>query len=324
MNDFVFTGKISINAFCSHNTYWKSACSKCIEVCPFEALAIDFENNVVVGDCIGCGVCYSACENDAIELNRNLDIDIIKNVTEPSFGCIFAKGDNKISCISRLGENLIVYFVLKFGYINIFKGNCEKCKFKMSLEVFEKNLKKTQEILKALDISFDAVKIEQSSLDKPFEPNFGISRRDVFKIKERVPKRDFLIELIKENIKQSAEYIGTIRLSINEICDFCSICESVCPKGAIIIEKRETAAIYFNPSLCSACKNCIDACPKNAITAKKAFVEDLIPKALKLFEKPKKICSCGNVYYTDEEICPECEIKNKKRQELLSYIKDLF
>ncbi|HHS49437.1 MAG TPA: 4Fe-4S dicluster domain-containing protein, partial [Desulfurella acetivorans] len=267
---------------------------------------------------------YSACENDAIDLNRNTDIEIIKSVEKPSFGCIFAEGENKLSCISRISENLITYFVLKFGYISIYTGDCNNCKFKNSLEVFKKNLNKAKEILKALDISSESIKVSQAKLRKPFEPNLGIPRRSIFKVKENLLKRDFLIELVKENIKNRACYDGTINLSINDNCDFCSICESVCPKGAIIIEKDQTAKIYFNPSLCSACKNCIDACPKNAILEEKAFVDDLIPKALKLFEKPKKICSCGNVYYTDAEICPECKIKNKKKEELLSYVKDLF
>lgn len=324
MNDFVFTGKVSINELCAHNSYWKSSCNECIKACPFEALAIDFDNKVVVVDCIGCGVCYSACENDAIDLGRNTDIEIIKGVENPSFGCIFSQGENKLSCVSRITENLIVYFVLKFGYINIYMGDCSNCKFKNSLEIFEKNLNKAKQILEAFCINTESVKIKQAKSSEPFEPNLGIARRNILKIKENIPKRSFLIELVKENIKNHAFYPGIINLSIADTCDFCSICESVCPKGAIIIEKDQTAAIYFNPSVCSACKNCIDACPKNALSEEKAFVNDFIPKALKLFEKPKKICSCGNIYYTDKEICPECEIKNKKKQELLSYVKDLF
>jgi MinD superfamily P-loop ATPase len=324
MNDFVFTGKVSINEFCAHNSYWRSNCNECIKACPFEALAIDFDNKVVVLDCIGCGVCYSSCENDAVDLSRNEDIEIIKEVEKPSFGCIFAEGENKVSCVTRISENLITYFVLKFGYINIYTGDCNNCKFKNSLEVFGKNLNKAKEILKAFDIDAESIKIEQAKSSEPFEPNLGIARRNILKIKEHLPKRNFLIELVKENIKNRACYDGTINLSINDNCDFCSICESVCPKGAIIIEKDQTAVIYFNPSVCSACKNCIDACPKNAISEERAFVGDLIPKALKLFERPKKTCSCGNIYYTNAEICPECEIKNKKKQELLSYVKDLF
>ncbi len=327
MNDFVFTGKVSINEFCSHNTFWKSTCSKCVEVCPFEALSIDFDNKVNVLDCIGCGVCYSACENDAIDLHRNLDIEIFKKAEEPTFGCIFALGDNKISCISRLSEHLIVYFVLKFGYINIYKGDCTDCKFRKSLEVFNKNLNKAKQILTAFGKSTDTIVITQEKSTEPFEPTLGMSRRDVFKIKENVPKRKFLIELVKANLIDSKKHVpfdSTFRLSIESNCDFCSICESVCPKGAIIVEKNDTAAIYYNPSLCCACNNCIDACPKNAISANEAFVEDLVPKAIKLFEMPKKICSCGNTYYTTSNICPQCELKNKKKEELLSYVKDLF
>lgn len=324
MNDFVFTGRISINEFCAHKIYPKSTCNQCVKTCPFEAIAIDLDNNIVVLDCIGCGICYNACENDAISLYKNSDAYIIKNTTEPSFGCIFAKGENKVSCISRLSENIIVFFALKFGQLSINKGNCDSCKFRKSLEVFEDTLNKAKAILDALNIK---AKIEiLKSPNGVFEPNLGISRREIFSKKESYPKRDFLIELIKDNSLKNneVEYTGTISLLIDKNCDFCSICEAVCPKGAIIIEKEETAAIYFNPSVCSACKNCIEACPKNAISYKKAFVSDLIPKAIKLTEKTKKICECGNIFYTDSNICPECEIKNKKRQQLLGYIKDLF
>ncbi len=323
MNDFVFTGKISINEFCAHKAYTKSTCNQCVKICPFEALVINFDNKVLVLDCIGCGICYNVCENDAIELYKNTDAYIIKNTIEPSFGCIFAEGENKVSCISRLSENLIVFFVLKFGYLKIHKGRCDSCKFQKTLEVFDNALNKAKAILKALNVQANIEVLESPSA--AFEPNLGISRREIIAKKENYPKRNFLIELIKDNIENhKVEYTGTINLLIDKNCNFCSICETVCPKGAIIIEKEETAAIYFNPSLCSACRSCIDACPENAIKESKAFVDDLIPKAVKLFERPKKICACGNVHYTDSETCPECEIKNKKRQELLNYVKDLF
>jgi ferredoxin len=49
-----------------------------------------------------------------------------------------------------------------------------------------------------------------------------------------------------------------------EKCIHCGACTSVCPAGALSLD-RETMEVIFQPSLCVACEHCIPACPTNAM-----------------------------------------------------------
>ena len=45
-----------------------NGCSKCVEVCPANAMKIENEKAVVSNECIECGVCINECPSEAISL----------------------------------------------------------------------------------------------------------------------------------------------------------------------------------------------------------------------------------------------------------------
>ena len=49
-----------------------SGCGACIEVCPYRAIEMDYENNIVEINsalCKGCGACAAACPSEALTLD---------------------------------------------------------------------------------------------------------------------------------------------------------------------------------------------------------------------------------------------------------------
>jgi MinD superfamily P-loop ATPase len=74
-------------------------CGKCIEVCPFGAIAVQNGGRPTVVElmCEGCGVCKLACPSGAIEMERAPTGTLSVEETKYGFGCVTGK--------LRLGEH---------------------------------------------------------------------------------------------------------------------------------------------------------------------------------------------------------------------------
>jgi len=52
-----------------------------------------------------------------------------------------------------------------------------------------------------------------------------------------------------------------------ETCYHCGVCTSVCPTGALWIQRPEME-VCFEPQKCSACEMCVSVCPPRAMKVK--------------------------------------------------------
>lgn len=70
-------------------------------------------------------------------------------------------------------------------------------------------------------------------------------------------------------------------------CSGCGICVSICPYGAISLEKREdgTRVSKVDPMLCQGCGTCSAACPSAAIQQNGYKDKQIIPQILAVFER---------------------------------------
>ena len=71
-------------------------CGKCVERCPFQAIALNSDNVAIVAEdrCIGCGQCRLACENEAIVLRRIERETIPDSAIEMGMKIVQEKGRN--------------------------------------------------------------------------------------------------------------------------------------------------------------------------------------------------------------------------------------
>jgi len=58
---------------------------------------------------------------------------------------------------------------------------------------------------------------------------------------------------------------------IEKNCVFCGLCEAVCPRKAIQVQKDEKQ-VQLDESKCNACGKCVKSCPVDAWTGKKGYI----------------------------------------------------
>ncbi|MDR0524521.1 MAG: 4Fe-4S binding protein [Spirochaetaceae bacterium] len=55
-----------------------------------------------------------------------------------------------------------------------------------------------------------------------------------------------------------------------ELCGFCGVCESVCPRGALA-QAQDGRGLSLNEEKCNWCGRCIRSCPENAWTGRSGY-----------------------------------------------------
>ncbi|MCK4463238.1 MAG: 4Fe-4S binding protein [Candidatus Omnitrophica bacterium] len=112
-------------------------------------------------------------------------------------------------------------------------------------------------------------------LVKEYDLVFNILRARV------TPKEEgeLVIELQgkKQNYANGLKYLNSLGVTIQplsqditrdeERCTHCGACITVCPTGALYLDKK-TMRVIFDPEKCIACELCIKACPPRAMKIK--------------------------------------------------------
>ena len=112
-------------------------------------------------------------------------------------------------------------------------------------------------------------------LVKDFDLAFNIMQAKITPEEEGV----MILELSgkKENYASGIKYLRSIGIDIRPLskevardesrCTHCGACVTICPTGALSIEKG-TMKVIFDGKKCIACELCIKACPPRAMVVK--------------------------------------------------------
>jgi ferredoxin len=128
---------------------------------------------------------------------------------------------------------------------------------------------------KILILRFPKTEVEKPIvcyLAKDYDLTFNILNASILPRKEGV----MVLELTgtRKNFKEGVKYLEhrgvQVQRASQEIkrirkrCSHCGACTSVCPTGALSIQRPEMF-VDFNQSKCSVCELCITACPTRAM-----------------------------------------------------------
>ena len=128
-------------SLCSRFRTTRSNCRRCVEFCPFpEAIRLTEQGVEVNENCIGCGVCYSACPNGALLINHQGDDQsleglvqgILKGRPDGIIRISCQQGDSPaditVPCLGRLTETLILEsFHSGASKVEFLKPPCVEC-----------------------------------------------------------------------------------------------------------------------------------------------------------------------------------------------------
>ncbi len=339
MLDFANSGDVWIvKDRCIRYRFSKSHCRKCEDICLVDAIVFSPEASVNTSLCFNCGLCYAACPFSAVGIEKDNEL-LIKELSEDKsvdVGCIFSESEIKVACVSRLTEDLLLGWFTEGKPVFIKKGNCESCRFRDSLKYFNLSLKKAVALAVAVGLKPE-IKIGTQKAPSPYIPRKSVSRRNLFSsvrlpgvksIKKHKSKRIILVELLRRHeIVNDLEYEESARLEINSKCTLCGVCEHVCAADAILIKHSdEDGQIYFNPSLCINCGECEEACIYSALEFEPGRVSDMLKPPKMVFEAFKKVCSsCGKEFFASDEVdlCSACRAREESKAQFLNFLKNL-
>lgn len=319
---------------CIRGTFSKSHCRDCENICIVDAVVFSPAPSINKNICIKCSLCYSACKFSAINIKKDNKL-LLKETNEDKeidIGCIFSNSKIKITCLSRITEDLLINWFKEDKAVMLKKGNCKTCKFKQTLDYFNKSFKKSIILAKAMGFKPN-IKIKTEKSSKVYIPKESVSRRNMFSglsiaPPHSMPKRDILIKAVSKTVINNIPYQDSAEITIDSSCTLCGVCSHICPTKAITIVKDDKKGyIFFAPSLCVNCRECEEACIYKSISVETQKVSSIISKPKKVFEATKKVCSeCKKEFYSsdeDKDTCNVCSAKENGKQQFLNFLKNL-
>lgn len=307
IKDFFYALRsIKVNEkFCLNNISLKTGCTKCIDICPNNA--IDFKDNKLLleSNCDECGICAGVCPNGTISLQEPTEEQIFKALLEgETLSCRKhnEKTTLKINCLACLTQDLI-YGLYILGLDRLIMNDINECNNCNYYEVMKNTYFKykinSKKLNNSLLLNVNPIDFKYVSLKKQYDEEKRKLLESSF-IYTRNLYMDYLNKYIHVDNKLSEkEYIGNkfvksaldlldldtdleiyienIRIpSISNPCRFCTACEKLCPSQSIKIESKEGKKyLILDTSSCINCSLCINICQYKSLQYKKVKISDL-------------------------------------------------
>ena len=281
-------------SICQYHERKDEVCSKCVEVCPTNAITKDEKSRRLVFslvDCIACGECVSVCPSGSLnsantsrdslyEISlfykdtkpliisskaniENINVDLKENVL-PLFivGDIF--DETMLLTYLQVSGSSLIYFSN-----NVSKGTLES--IRIVNDIYFKKYGKIAVYLVSNEEELNDALQKQEVIENSYY-NFNqndMKKREVFSQRlQKVVGNDDL------GVVKTGPDIHYARVLVNEAnCTLCLSCVGACNVDALFANESDFT-LRVNPSLCTACGYCELVCPeKDCLTLKNDELE---------------------------------------------------
>ncbi|WP_166267488.1 4Fe-4S binding protein [Marinobacter caseinilyticus] len=316
-------------SLCAHSRANKSGCTRCLDVCPTEAIFSAGDHVQIDSDiCAGCGSCAAVCPTSAVTMNETpfealtKAVDVMAKVYREQanesprlvFHTLTAGGD-AIADLARHGDGLAddliplglehvdrighaeIMAALGAGYAEVLilaDNETDREAVTAEVELSQAMLKGTHHSPSRVRvIAADALGAEGDNAGRVSDPVLLVGgRRDITRVTVTA-----MADRIEAPIPLpvGAPY-GAIDIDSDK-CTLCLACVSLCPTGALG-DHPDRPEVQFTENACVQCGVCDSTCPETAITLKPQL--DLSKAALSARalhgEDPFECIKCGTPF----------------------------
>ena len=264
-------------------------CTTCADVCPHEAVKIDFKRVTIDDiDCTGCGLCVQACPSEALESRARYQ-------PAAPLRCSQVKGNApSIHCLARLQASDLMRLANRQGQVTLVRGDCASCPIGTAavIDAVGALVREAEDLAALKDREISVELVETEKFDLVASPE-AVSRRELLRggwrsmqqgaaellapldpggdddtLPAEMQRRYNLIERAKPEPEQEVPWVLP---RVAEGCIMCPVCTNVCPTGAF---KREFdppeegsgATLLLSPERCNGCNACVTSCPVRVIS----------------------------------------------------------
>lgn len=316
-------------SLCAHSRANQSGCTRCLDVCPTEAIFSAGDHIEINSDiCAGCGSCAAVCPTSAVTMNetpfeaitRALDVKakVYREHTDEAPRLVFhtlGAGADAISFLARyhdgLADDLIPFgleHVDRIGHAEIMAGfgagyaevliladnRADRLAVTAEVELAQAMLRGTRNSPgRVRVIAAEELGEPADNAGRVSEPVLLVGgRRDITRATATA-----MADRIEAPISlpAGAPY-GAIEIDSDK-CTLCLACVSLCPTGALG-DHPDRPEVQFTENACVQCGICESTCPETAITLKPRLdlsKDALSPRALH-GEEPFECIKCGTPF----------------------------
>lgn len=282
-----------IASHCSRHVSPRSTCTACIDSCPVDAIKLENGKPVIdIENCTECGDCVASCPVQAVEgflpkwkiQNERLFMD-----------------ENRIPTV----KELLIYY--KSGISTLVSE-----KEAISLE-WKKTIEEANQMLDSLGEPPFHIIFDQAALSGESK----LSRRELFLLWDTELKKmgtdmtpaKWRFNHESLNLSQKYPDYQFTEISLDTTtCTVCGVCEKLCPKECLIIDKDHFS---ISAQQCTNCSLCQDVCPEGAISLKQ-----MISPATTIEQQVyyNECASCEETFETlnqENNLCMFCKMKQR-------------
>lgn len=316
-------------SLCAHSRANQPGCTRCLDVCPTEAIFSFGETVQIDSDiCAGCGSCAAVCPTSAVTMNETpfealtQAVDRMAKVyrehTDESPRLVFhtlGAGGDAIAFLARyydgLADDLIpmglehidrighaeIMAAFGAGYAEVLilaDNQTDRRAVAAEVELAQAMLKGTRNSPSRVRvIAAEELEAAGDNAGRVSEPVLLVGgRRDITRVTATA-----MAERIEAPIQlpAGAPY-GAIEINSDK-CTLCLACVSLCPTGALG-DHPDRPEVQFTENACVQCGICESTCPETAIVLKPQLdlsKDALIPRALH-GEEPFECIKCGTPF----------------------------
>ena len=294
-----FYGKVAMNpSLCMHANCKEATCTKCVDICPVDALALEEGNLSIKSDtCKGCGLCVATCPTRAI-YTAKADPKRVYDQLAASAGtgekayvtCAQAlrktppPGVIVLPCLAVMDRELWFALLAAYDNISVYQpvGACEECPYSAGEEFYTEAIATAEEwsretvglVCDPDKLKFDKKHAAQRKefINSIFKTSVGVAKTAVpfvggaGKVLEAINKhrREFnalqgTLNKLTGNSAEGSAASRRVNLNPNRVLMLQALRNYKDLAEDVELELSET-----DYDVCDGCEKCISACPTGA------------------------------------------------------------